>query len=210
MRTCAGGALAGAPWKGVIMQDFSQKLGWTRGGLYLCAILLAVLGILCFVAPGIMPEPMHNTGLPDGLTPGGIFGGIVMLILGIVLIAAWKNEGGSRNMSGFMITTGIFSVFLALAVFLDPVFGTLSYEWVIAVFVGLWGFLAFLEALAGGRVIGYKGWVLQMLLGLVMICTAVGVLLDSSQAATMAGIGIIAAALSILIIPSMGKSIKLA
>jgi uncharacterized membrane protein HdeD (DUF308 family) len=207
--TCRRGAPK-ASWKGVNMSEFSKRLGWTSGGLYLSAILLAVLGILCFVAPGIMPEPMHNTGLPDGLTAGGIYGGIVMLILGIVLIAAWKREGGSRTMSGFMVTTGIFSVFLALATFLDPVFGTLSYEWVIAVFVGLWGFVAFLEAVAGGRVIGYKGWGLQLLLGLVMIATALGVVYNSAYASTMAGIGILAAALSILIIPSMGKSIKVA
>lgn len=193
------------------MQDFGFKIGWARPALFLSAVLLVVLGIVCFVDPhGFLPEPMHNTGLPDGLTGGSIFGAVVALILGVALLGAFKNAGGSRNVSGFMLMTGVFTLFLCAATLLDPVFGTLSYEWVIAVFVGLWGLLAILEALCGARVVGYRMWAVEVLMGLVMIGTAVGVLLDSSNAATMAGVAFIAAAIHVATIPAGGKGIQVA
>ena len=192
------------------MQDFDSRIGWTRAGMFLSAILLAVLGILCFVAHGIMPEPLHKPILPDGYTPGGIYAGVVMLVTGVVLCAAYKMAGGSRNLSGFMILTGVFSLFDGVAILADPFCGTLSYEWVVAVLFGLWGFLAFLEGICAGRTIGYKGWGLQVILGLIMILFAVGVLLDSSKASIMAGGAVICGAIEVAVIPVFGKSIKLA
>lgn len=193
------------------MQSFGSKIGWARPALLLSAVLLVALGIVCFVHPhGFLPEPLHNTGLPEGLTTGGIFGAVVALILGVALIGAFKKAGGSRFMSGFMLMTGIFSLFLCAATLLDPVFGTLSYEWVIAVFVGLWGFLAILEAIFAARVVGYRLWAIELLMGLVMLAAAIGVVLDSSNASTMAGIAFFAAAVHVITIPAGSKNIEVA
>lgn len=182
-------------------------MGWKSYALFAAAILLVILGILCVAAHGIMPHPLHKPILPEELTPGGVFGGIVGLITGVVLIAVWARSGGMRANSAFMVLTGIFSIFLGVAALLDPVFGTLSYEWVIAVFVGLWGALAAVEALFASRIIGFKGWPIQLILGLIMVVAAVGVVYNSRNAALMACIAFIAAGISVAIIPLLGKNI---
>ena len=48
--------------------EFAKKIGWARGGLLVSAVLLAVMGVLCFVAHGILPEALHNPQLPEGYT----------------------------------------------------------------------------------------------------------------------------------------------
>lgn len=191
------------------MQDFSKRIGWTRGGLYVSALLLAITGILCIAIPGMFPEALHKPILPEGLTPGGILAGVSLAITGIVQLAAYAKAGGSRTCSGFLVLTGIFELFIAVALFTDPIFGTLSYEWVCAVMFGLWGACAFLEGLAGSRVVGYSGWWLQVLIGLVEVCLAVGVLLDSSNSHLLAGLALIAGAIEVAAIPLMCNSIKL-
>lgn len=192
------------------MQDFDSRIGWTRGGLILSAILCVVLGALCLAVPDIMPHALHKPILPDGLTSGGIIAAIIIFIVGVVELAAYKKLGGSRNVGGFLVLTGVFSIFIALAIITDPIFGTLSYEWVCAVMFGLWGALAFLEGISSARVIHYKGWPLEALMGLVMVGCAVGVLLDSSQSNIMAGIALFAAAIDLVAIPFLGKGIKVA
>lgn len=192
------------------MQDLGKKMGWTRGGLYVGALLLAVMGVLCFVAHGIMPEPMHNTGLPEGYTLGGILGAVVMAVLGFIMLAAFQLGGGSRNLSGFLILSGIYSVICAVAVLVDPLFGTLSYEWVIAVLVGLFGAILFIEAVFASRVIGYKAWVLQAVLGLVEIVLALAVVYDSANAATIAGIAFFVLAVEVALIPGSASKIQVA
>lgn len=190
------------------MQEFGQKIGWARGGLFVSALLLVVMGILCFVAHDIMPEPMHNTGLPEGLTTGGIIGAIVMAVLAIVEITAYVKGGGSESMSGFFFLSGVFAAICCVAVLVDPLVGTLSYEWVIAVLIGIYGVILFIETLAAGRLIKYSGWALEAILGLVMVVLALGVVYDSSYASVMAGLAFFVLAVETALKGLMINSIK--
>lgn len=189
------------------MQDFGKKMGWTRMGLYVGAILLAVMGVLCFVAHGIMPEPMHNTGLPSGYAAGELIGAAVMFILGFVMLAAFKLGGGSKNLSGFLFLSGIYSWICVVAILVDPLCGTLSYEWVIAVLIGLFGAILFIEGVFASRTVGYKAWVAQVILGLVEIVLALAVVYNSANAATIAGIAFFVLAVEVALIPSGAKNI---
>ena len=192
------------------MQDYGKKMGWTRGGLFVSALLLVVMGILCFVAHGIMPEPLHNTTLPTGYEPGALIGAAVMFILGVVLMAAFKMGGGSKNLSGFMILPGLYSFICVIGVLVDPLVGTLSYEWVIAVFIGLYGAILFIEGVFASRVIGYGMWALQAIIGLVMIVLALAVVYDSAMAVTVAGIAFIVAAVEVALRGAKAGDIKIA
>ncbi len=193
------------------MQEFGNRIGWARGGLIVSAVLLAVMGILCFVAHGIMPEALHTPILPAGYTwpVGEIIGGIVMLIVGVCQIAAWKKAGGSRNLSGWLVMNGVMSIVCFVAAVVDPFLGTFSFEWVVAVFIAFCGLAAFLGAVAGGRVVGYSGWALEMLLGLVMVVLGIAVVFNSAWAITMSGIAFFVYAVITIMVPFMGNSIKL-
>ena len=87
--------------------------------------------------------------------------------------------------------------------------GTFSFEWVIAVFIGITTVhLVFLEALCGGRTIGYKGWAIQLILGIVLVVLALAVVYNSAYAATVAGIAFIVYAVEVALVPVMGSSIR--
>lgn len=193
------------------MQDFGKKVGWARVCLFISALLLIGMGVACFVAPhGFLPEVLHNTTLPEGLAPGSIAGAIVMAILGIVELAAFNAAGKSKYLSGFLFLSGFFALVCCVAALVDPLVGTLSYEWVIALLMGVYGVILFLEAVAAGRKIGYKGWGFEVLMALVLICLAVGVLLDSAMAEMLAGVGFFALAIETIAKAAMSGSIKVA
>lgn len=193
------------------MQEFGSRIGWARGGLLLSALLLAVMGVLCLVAHGIMPEALHVPNLPEGYTwpAGELIGGVVMLIVGVCQLAAYNKAKGSYNLSGWLVICGIMSLTCAAAAFLDPVAGTFSFEWVIALFIAFVGIAAFLGAVTGGRTAGYKGWVIEMLLGLVMVALALGVVLNSAYSLTMAALAFFVYAIIVVMVPTLGKDIKL-
>lgn len=193
------------------MQEFGKRIGWARGGLLVSAVLLAVMGVLCFVAHGIMPEALHNPRLPEGYTwpVGELIGAVVMAVTGICQLAAYNMAGGSRNLGGWLVLPGVMSLVCCAAALLDPVLGTFSFEWVVAVFIAFVGLAAALGALASGRTIGYKGWVIELLLGLVMVVLAIGVVFNSAYAPIMAGIAFIVYAVIVAMVPTMGGSIKL-
>ena len=191
------------------MQDYGKKMGWTRSGLFVSALLLVVMGILCFVAHGIMPEPLHNTTLPTGYEPGALIGAAVMAIVGVVFMAAFKMGGGSKNLSGFMILPGLYSFICVIAVLVDPLCGTLSYEWVIAVLIGLFGAILFIEGVFASRVIGYSLWALQVVIGLVMIDLALAVVYDSAMAAQVTGVAFIVLAAEVALRAVKAGSIQI-
>ena len=116
--------------------------------------------------------------LPEGYTwpVGELIGAAVMAVTGICLIAAYNMAGGTRNLGGWLIMSGIMSLVSCAACLLDPVLGTFSFEWVIAVFIGILGALVFLEALCSGRTIGYKGWAIQLILGIVLVVLGIVVM----------------------------------
>ena len=194
------------------MQEFGNRIGWARGGLIVSAVLLAVMGVLCFVAHGIMPEAMHTPVLPEGYTwpVGEIIGAVVMAIVGICQLAAYNMAGGSKNLSGWLVLNGIMSLVCCVAAIIDPFVGTFSFEWVVAVFIAFVGIAAFLGAVTGGRTSGYSGWVIKMLLGLVMVVLAIAVVFNSAWAITMAGVAFFVYAVITIMVPFMGNSIKLA
>lgn len=192
------------------MQDFSTRIGWARAGLLLSAVLLVVMGVLCFVAHGIMPHAMHHPGLPEGYATGELIGAAVMAVAGISLLGAYNNAGASKNLGGWLVLEGIMSLVCCVGCLVDPMLGTFSYEWVIAVFIGLLGVMVFLSAVCSGRVIGFSGWGIQAILGLVMVVLALGVVYNSAYAATMAGLAFFVFAIDVLLPVLMGKSVKLA
>lgn len=194
------------------MQEFGNRIGWARGGLIVSAVLLAVMGVLCFVAHGIMPEAMHTPVLPEGYTwpVGEIIGAVVMAIVGICQLAAYNKAGGSKNLSGWLVLNGIMSLVCCVAAIIDPFVGTFSFEWVVAVFIAFVGIAAFLGAVTGGRTSGYSGWVIEMLLGLVLVVLAIAVVFNSAWAITMAGVAFFVYAVITIMVPFMGNSIKLA
>ena len=190
------------------MQEFNSRIGSLRLGMIVSAVLLAAVGVLCLVNKEMMPEPMHNTGLPAGLTTGGILIAVALAVAGVVLLASFAKAGGFKSVSGFLFLQGAFILFCAIATITDPIFGTLSYEWVCAVFFGLLGVVLIIEGFCASRLIGYKGWWLQVLAGLVMVCLAVGVLLDSSMANIMAAGAFFVGAVEILAIPFMANGLQ--
>lgn len=194
------------------MQEFGKRIGWARGGLMVSAVLLVVMGALCFVAHDIMPHAMHTPNLPEGYTwpVGELIGAAVMAIVGICQLAAYNMAGGSKNLSGWLVLSGVMSLVCCAAALLDPFVGTFSFEWVVAVFIAFVGIASILGAVTGGRVAGYKGWVIETILGLVMIVLALGVVYDSALAPTMAGIAFFLDAVIVIMVPLLGKSIKLA
>ena len=64
--------------------------------------------------------------------------------------------------------------------------------------------------MTGGRTSGYSGWVIEMLLGLVMVVLAIAVVFNSAWAITMAGVAFFVYAVITIMVPFMGNSIKLA
>ena len=193
------------------MQEFGKKIGWARGGLIVSAVLLAVMGVLCFVAHGILPEALHNPQLPEGYTwpLGELIAAAILAVTGVCQLAAYNMAGGSRNLGGWLVMSGIMSLVSCAACLLDPVLGTFSFEWVIAVFIGILGALVFLEALCSGRLIGYKGWVIQLVLGIVLVVLALAIVYNSAYAATVAGIAFFVYAVEVILVPVMGSDIKL-
>ncbi len=193
------------------MQEFGSKIGWARIGLYISALLLLVFGILCFAAPGIMPEALHSPTLPDGyLWPAGeIIGAIIILFTGVCLAAAWGKAGGLKVTSGWLIIDAVVAFCGFLAAALDPAIGTFSFEWVIAVFIAFMGLASFLGAVCGARILHYKGWLIEMLLGIVMVVAAIGCLLNSANSDIMAGISFICLAIIVAMVPFFGKDMKL-
>ncbi len=195
------------------MQEFGSKIGWSRGGLIVSAVLLAIFGVLCFAMHGteFMPEALHTPVLPEGYTwpAGELLGAAVLLIAGVCQLAAYNMAGGSKNLSGWLVMAGVMSIVCALGAILDPWLGTFSFEWVIAVFIAFVGIALFLGAFAG-RAIGFKGWTIELVLGLVLVVLALGVVYNSAYASTMAGIAFIVYAVDLLMVPFMGKDIKLA
>ena len=191
------------------MQEFGKRIGWARGGLLVGALLLVVMGVLCFTAHGIMPEAMHNTGLSGEYAPGELIGALTMAVVGVSQIGAYYLAGGSKNLAGWLLPVGIMSLVCVVACLIDPFVGTFTYEWVIAVFIAFLGIMMALSALCGGRIIGYKGWPVELICGLVMIVLALGVVYNSAYAATMAGIAFIVYALYVASIVFMSKDLKL-
>ena len=99
------------------MQEFGSKIGWARMGLLVSAVLLAVMGVLCFTAHGILPEALHTPNIPEGYTwpVGEIIGIVVMLVVAVCQFAAYAKANGSRNLSGWIVLPGIMSLVCALA-----------------------------------------------------------------------------------------------
>lgn len=203
-------APVGRHGKGFTM-EFGKKIGWARGGLLVSAVLLAVMGVLCFVAHDILPEALHNPQLPEGYTwpTGELIGAAIMAVVGICQLAAYNMAGASRNLGGWLVMSGVMSLVSCAACLLDPVLGTFSFEWVIAVFIGLLGAIVFLEAVTSGRLIGYKGWVIQLVLGAVLVLLALTVVYNSAYAATVAGIAFVVYAVEVALVPVMGSNIEL-
>ena len=201
----------GCRGKGFTMQEFGKRIGWARGGLIVSAVLLAVMGVLCFTAHGILPEALHNPQLPEGYTwpMGELIAAVIMAITGVCQLAAYNMAGASKNLGGWLVLPGVMSLVSCAACLLDPVLGTFSFEWVIAVFIAFVGLAAALGALVSGRTIGYKGWVLELILGLVMVVLALGVVYNSAYASTMAGIAFIVYAVIVILVPFLGNDIKL-
>ncbi|MBR2834917.1 MAG: hypothetical protein IKE43_04290 [Coriobacteriales bacterium] len=191
------------------MQSFSDRIGWARWGLLIGAALLVVMGVLCFVAHGIMPHAMHNTGLPSGYPTGELIGALAMAVVGISHVAAYYLAGGSKNLGGWLILEGIMALAACIACLVDPMLGTFSYEWVIAVFIALLGVMVFLSGVCGGRVIGFKGWMIEAGLGIVLVCLGLGVVINSAYAATLAGIAFFVYAGVILVQVFMPSDLKL-
>ena len=67
----------------------------------------------------------------------------------------------------------------------------------------------FFGALAA-RGLGYKMWVVELVICLVMVCLAVGVALDSSMAAAMCGGACLAYAVAMVLPALKGDDVKLA
>ena len=194
------------------MQEFGSKIGWARMGLLVSAVLLAVMGVLCFTAHGILPEALHTPNIPEGYTwpVGEIIGIVVMLVVAVCQFAAYAKANGSRNLSGWIVLPGIMSLVCALAGIVDPYLGTFCFEWVIAVFIAFVGIAVLLGAVTGGRTVGYKGWTLEVVLSLVMIVLALGVVYDSALSSTMAGLAFFVYAVVVALEATMGQNVKLA
>lgn len=192
------------------MQEFGKRIGWARGGLIVSAVLLVILGALCFIAPEMMPEAMHTTGLAGTYTTGGILIAVVFGIAGICQLAAFNMAGGSKNLGGWLVLPGIMSLICCIAAIIDPFVGTFTYEWVPAVFIAFLGIMMFLGAVVSGRPAHYKGWVIETLLGLVMIVLAVAIIYNSANTHFIMGISFVVFAVNVLLVPFMGKDMELA
>lgn len=190
--------------------EFGKRIGWARMGLVVSAVLLVVMGVICFVGHGILPEALHNPTLPEGYTwpAGELIGAVVMAVAGICQIAAWKNAGGSKTISGYLVISGIMSLTACVGAIVDPFVGTFSFEWVVALFIAFIGLGVFFGA-CSTKALHYKGMVIEIILSLVMICLALGVVLDSSMSATMAGIAFFVYAICLLMPVVMGNTIQI-
>lgn len=207
--TCAGIAPSGVEERGSTM-EFGKRIGWARMGLVVSAVLLAVMGVICFVGHGILPEALHTPNLPEGYTwpAGELIGAVVMAVVGIVQIAAWKNAGGSKTISGYLVISGIMALACAVAAVLDPFCGTFSFEWVIAVFIAFVGLGTLFGAFCTKH-LKYKGLAIEIILSLVLVALALGVVLDSSNSSIMAGIAFFVYAVLLLMPVAMGNSIQI-
>lgn len=193
------------------MQEFGKKIGWARAGLLVSAVLLAVVGVLFFVTPHIMPEALHNPQLPEGYTwpIGELIIAAVMAVAGVCQLAAFNMAGGSKNLGGWLVMSGIMALVWAVSAILDPFLGIFSFEWVDAVYLAFVGIVVALGAIASGRTLGYKGWVVEVLLGLVMVCLALGVVLNSANAHMMCGLGFFVYAVIVALPALLGNGVKL-
>ena len=90
----------------------------------------------------------------------------------------------------------------------DPFVGTLSFEWVIALFIAFCG-LGVLFGAFSTKALHYKGMVIEIILSLVMVCLALGVVLDSSLSSTMAGLAFFVYAICLLMPVVMGNTIQI-
>ena len=190
--------------------EFGKRIGWARMGLVVSAVLLVVMGVICFVGHSIQPEAMHNPQLPEGYTwpAGELIGAVVMAVAGICQIAAWKNAGGSKTISGYLVISGIMALTACVGAIVDPFVGTLSFEWVIALFIAFCG-LGVLFGAFSTKALHYKGMAIEIILSLVMVCLALGVVLDSSLSSTMAGLAFFVYAICLLMPVVMGNSIQI-
>ena len=82
-RKAAGSTPSGVEERGSTM-EFGKRIGWARMGLVVSAVLLVVMGVICFVGHSILPEAMHNPQLPEGYTwpAGELIGAVVIVIVG--------------------------------------------------------------------------------------------------------------------------------
>ena len=190
--------------------EFGKRIGWARMGLVVSAVLLVVMGVICFVGHSILPEAMHNPQLPEGYTwpAGELIGAVVMAVAGICQIAAWKNAGGSKTISGYLVISGIMALTACVGAIVDPFVGTLSFEWVIALFIAFCG-LGVLFGAFSTKALHYKGMAIEIILSLVMVCLALGVVLDSSLSSTMAGLAFFVYAICLLMPVVMGNTIQM-
>lgn len=191
--------------------EFGKKIGWARMALIVSAVLLVIMGVICFTCHEILPEALHSPRLPEGyIWPAGeLVGAAVMLVAGVSQIAAWKKAGGSKALSGYLVISGIMALTCAAGALLDPVAGTFSFEWVVAVFGAFVAIGVFFGA-CSTKSLGYKGMVIEIILAALMVCTCLGVVLDSSYSSMMAGIFFFLYAATVLMPAVLGNSIKLA
>ena len=169
--------------------DFGKKIGGARIALLVSIVLLIVMCLVTLFAHGLLPEALHTPNLPEGYTwpVAELIGAVVMAVVGISQIAAWKAAGGSKVLSGYMLISGIMALACCAGCILDPFCGTFSFEWVIAVFIAFVGLGTLFGAFCTKH-LQYKGLAIEIVLSLVMVCLALGVVLDSSNASLMAAI----------------------
>ena len=79
--------------------EFGKRIGWARMGLVVSAVLLVVMGVICFVGHSILPEAMHNPQLPEGYTwpAGELIGAVVITQPAVASAAREQQRGGKRE-----------------------------------------------------------------------------------------------------------------
>ena len=195
--------------------EFGKKIGWARTGLLAAAALLAITGVLYFVAGGIMPHALHNPAVPVDnanyhMPVGTWIIAAVMAVAGACQLAAYKMAGGSRVLGGWLVMSGIMALVWCISAVIDPWVGTFSFEWVDAVYLAFVGLLVAAGAIFSARTLGYKGWIIDVVLGLVMVVLALAIVYNSANAHAITGIGFIVYAVIVALIPVMGKDLKVA
>jgi uncharacterized membrane protein HdeD (DUF308 family) len=158
-----------------------------------------------------MPEALHSPVIEEGYTwpTGELLMIAVMLIAGVCQLAAYNMAGASKNLGGWLVLEGIMSIVWAVGALVDPYLGTFCFEWVNAVFIGLLGVMVLLSGFCGGRVIGYKAWALECLLGIVLVAFALFIVLNSAYAITWLGAAFIVYGVVVALTPVAGSSIAL-
>lgn len=195
--------------------EFGKKIGWAQLGLLVSAALLALVGVLYLVAGDIMPHALHNPAMPVDnpnyhMPVGTWIIAAAMAAAGVCQFAAYKMAGGSRVLGGWLVMSAIIALFWAFSAVIDPWVGTFSFEWVDAIYLAFLGLCVAAGALFSGRTIGYKGWLIDLALGLVLVALCLGIVLNSANAHELTGIGFIVYAVIVALVPVMGKDLKVA